>query len=86
MSVRGLKGLTYVMSVWTIYDRPRDYPEVFVARQFHIVKGNGGEPLPTSNVMVSKDLEPLRAMLRRKGLAVMPRSEGDEPQIVESWL
>jgi hypothetical protein len=70
------------LSMWTVYDRPPDYPDAFVARRFEI----GTEPVPTDDVILASELEQLRRAFRRAGLTLISRSDGDEQQIVETWL
>jgi hypothetical protein len=71
--------------VWTIYSHPSDFPDDYVAREFSIQAGAG--PQPTDNVMISASLDLLRRTLMvDMRLTVIPRSDGDEPQIVESWV
>lgn len=72
-----------MLSIWTLYDHPRDAPESFVARRFAIT---GGNSFPTDEIYLSETLEPLRAMMAEKGLVCMPRQEGDDPVIIESWI
>ena len=73
------------LSTWTIYDHPRDFPDLFVARRFESGTGDP-EPVATSDIIGAHGLEPLREMMKRAGLTVLPRMEGDQPQIVEVWL
>jgi hypothetical protein len=67
---------------WTVYDRPRDHSVGFIARRFEI---GSGVTTPTEDVL-SGELEHLREVFERAGLVKIMRSEGDEPQIVESWF
>ena len=67
-----------MLELWTIYDSPIDLPGSFVARKWVLDK-------PTSELLQDKTLEGLRAKLPY-GLHCMPRSPGDEPQIVETWI
>lgn len=67
-----------MLELWTIYDSPIDLPGSFVARKWVLDK-------PTSELLQDKTLEGLRAKLPN-GLHCMPRSPGDEPQIVETWM
>jgi hypothetical protein len=41
---------------------------------------------PTGYVIKAVELEPIREKLARAGLVCIPRQEGDERQIVESWI
>jgi hypothetical protein len=72
-----------VMTIWTVYERPTDYPDGFIARRFEV---GGGKTTATDDTLVSNDLERLRQILARAGLIKLLRNERDEPQIVESWL
>ncbi len=70
------------LSMWVIYDRPRDMPKQVVARR-HEIRG----PLhgPTSDYVTGDTVESVRGLLP-PGLHRMPRAPCDEPQIVEVWL
>jgi hypothetical protein len=68
--------------IWTIYDRPRDYPAGFIARRFEV----GGGAASATNDTLTGELEELRKHFHDAGLFKLSRQEGDEPQIVESWL
>jgi hypothetical protein len=69
-----------MISIWTIYDHPTDYPEHYVARLFH------GET-PTDSVIQSKDLDTIRGiMIADFGLTCLTRSPDDDPKIIETWL
>jgi hypothetical protein len=67
------------IELWVIYDHPSDLPQGYVARRWE------GET-PTEDALLSYDLEALRDEMESRGLVCIPRSEGDEPQIVESWI
>lgn len=71
-----------VLSIWVIYDHPRDYPESFVVRR-HDVRPDRSEPTDES---YAGTLEALREQMQGRGLYPMSRSEGDDPTIVEVWL
>jgi hypothetical protein len=72
-----------ILSIWTIYDHPRDYPNGFIARRHTVaVSGTG----PTDDTVKADDLTTLRRHLLQAGLTRINRSPEDEPQIVESWL
>jgi hypothetical protein len=70
-------------NIWTIYDRPNDYPETFVARQY-VIREAYAEPVRDTAVV--GPLDALRVRLERAGLVKVGRQEADEPQIVESWI
>lgn len=66
------------LELWTTYDSPMDLPGRFVARKRVLDK-------PKSELLQDKTLKRLRAKLP-PGLYCMPRSPGDDPQIVETWM
>lgn len=67
-----------MLELWTIYDSPIDLPGSFVARKWVM-------ETPTSELLQDKTLEGLREKLP-PGLLCMPRSPGDDPKIVETWM
>jgi hypothetical protein len=69
------------MVIWTIYNRPLDYPEKFVARRWLATP----QPTPTDEVIVADELDGLRRQLPA-GLYRMERQPGDDPFIVECWI
>ena len=73
------------LAIWTVYERPKDYPDKFVARRFDI--GSEGAK-PTASIIVTPDLQTLREILLLElHLSVcLTRNAADEPHIVESWL
>ena len=77
MSKRGL-------SIWTIYRKPSDYPDKFVARRFVIA---GGENCATDDVLTADRQTDLFTAVRERLAAEgikgfwMPRQPGDDPVI-----
>lgn len=69
------------LGLWTIYERPRDYPNGYVARLWKL-------GTPTNTVLHGDTLEEVRFLLDKcyPGLVRIPRSPRDDPQIVETWL
>jgi hypothetical protein len=65
--------------LWTVYDKPKDFPGLYVARKFTLTG-------PTPSAMTSEDLSALRSALMRMGLVPMPRSPEDDPVIIETWI
>jgi hypothetical protein len=68
--------------IWTVYERPLDFPDRYVARA-HLTEPGQTKPLPFH--LEAWTLEGLRRQLPA-GLYCQPRLEGDEPQIVECWF
>lgn len=75
-----------MMVGWTIYAKPKDFPDKFVARRWCALDG---EVLATEDHFADKDLDTVRRHVRRKmnGRGVnMGRQPGDDPVILETWL
>lgn len=71
--------MAYEFSLWTVYERPSDFPNSFVARRFTLAG-------PTDDLIIGPTLDALRQRLAACGLYMIPRSPDDDPVIVESWL
>jgi hypothetical protein len=71
--------------LWTVYERPSDFPGMYVARRW-LVGAGAANPVATADVIVEEDVEPIRLRLRRAGLSRLPRMHGDDPCILEVWL
>lgn len=72
------------LSLWTVYDHPRDFPDHFVARRFSMRSGK-----PTSDVLTAPTLALLRKLLQDGvdyRLTRLERAPDDDPVIVETWL
>ena len=76
-----------VMSMWTVYCRPRDYPRHYVARRSEIRRNKalGSNVVPTADVRVAPTLEQIRELIP-PGLYRLDRMPGDAPHIVEVWM
>jgi hypothetical protein len=74
-----------VVSMWTIYRRPRDYPEGYIARAHEAGKG-GSVPTDMTIRGDSDSLQMLRTVFAEAGLTCLTRSPQDDPNIVEVWL
>lgn len=68
-----------MLSIWTIYDHPRDYPDGYVARRFELDR-------PTRDAIVGWSLRELRSLFADLGLGRIARHPSDDPVIVETWL
>ena len=73
----------YVMTTWTIYERPDDYPNGYVVRGFEILSDGTVEPQPRPRFFTT--LDEARAWIP-DGCICAPRLEVDAPSIVETWL
>jgi hypothetical protein len=72
-----------VLTQYTIYERPADYPHSYVVREWLIVRGRNG-PVPGELVAVKDTLGDARAAIP-DGLYNLGRQPGDDPVIVETW-
>lgn len=71
------------LSIWTVYDHPKDFPDKYVARRWEILPTGG---VPTDDMVTASDLETLRNHFRDAGLYPLPREDGDDGVIVETWI
>lgn len=69
------------LSIWTVYKRPLDHPDKYVARRWLATP----QPTPTDDKLLADDLDALRKKLP-PGLIRMSRQPEDDPVIVESWI
>lgn len=74
---------TTTLCIWTVYDKPSDFPTEYVAR-LHIVVGNA-HAATTAHVR-SENLDDVHETMLELGLTRMGRMEADEPQILETWI
>lgn len=66
----------------TIYEKPLDFPDAFVAR---VWDGKGAKP---TNALISRStIQDIREDIRAAGFTtVFRRAEEDDPHIVETWM
>lgn len=74
--------MTDELSIWTIYDHPADYPELFVARLWTV----GQDGVEASHTMTAETLELLQGEMEKMNLTRMDRRPEDDPVIVETWM
>lgn len=75
--------MTEILSGWTVYDHPSDYPNEFVARRWIV---SDGCVVATSEILTSPEIVRLRAKMIQKGLCRLERSPGDDAKIMEVWI
>lgn len=73
------------LTMFTIYERPRDYPAGYVIR-VGFVSGDGYYLQPEPYAVDLPTLATARAALPDLGLYRVPRDASDDPVIVEVWL
>lgn len=71
-----------VLSIFTVYDHPRDFPDCFVVRRFDTALGVCA---PSPYFRTGATLDEVRNMLP-PGLVMMHRQADDDPAIVEIWI
>lgn len=84
---RLVKPPGWIMTIWVIYDHPKDFPDKFVLRPHFVVSDgeDGAREMPSWQEWIGDTLDEVRKRVPW-GLACFPRDEGDDPRIVESWL
>lgn len=70
---------------YTIYAHPRDYPEGFVLRLWVIGRGVLAPTQWHQKGTTVAEVENWRDHLEARGFVCIPRSEGDDPVIMETW-
>lgn len=73
-----------LLSVWAIYERPRDFPEHFVVRRWRVLDGRR-HPVPDHLAGLATSLEKARGMVPT-GLTRLAHQPGEDPKIVETWV
>lgn len=74
------------MTLYTIYDHPRDFPKNFVVREWVVGRDNKTYPEYSLNRWLYDSLEEARKPLKERGLVCVQRDENDDPVIVETWM
>lgn len=74
--------MSETLSLWTVYEKPADFPNHYVARRFEV---QGIQHSATNDHIVADSLGSLRNMLPQ-GLRCIPRFPQDDPHIVEVWI
>ena len=72
------------LEIWTIHERPPDYPHNYVARCTLIVRGNPKEVV--TNTVLLGSLQMLRTYFAQHHFVCDPRRPKDVATIVESWM
>lgn len=71
------------MKLFTVYCKPRDYPDSYVVREFE-VSAAGASAAPAPLIVADTYPEAIRAIPR--GLFCVPRHPDDDANILEVWL
>ena len=67
-----------MLSVWVVYNSPKEYPGLYVARKWV-------NNVPTSEHISAESLDEIRKKIPQ-GLMRVPRTTQDDPVIVETWI
>jgi len=70
------------LSIWVVYERPRDYPTSYVVRRHAISQGGS---YGMGDLSVHATLDEARAAIPSWTVR-LERDPNDEPQILESWI
>lgn len=68
------------MPIITIYEKPIDYPDGYIARVFELEK-------PTNTLILKSSIEECRTDIKAAGFKIcVPRNKDDVLSVVESWI
>jgi hypothetical protein len=82
-AVTRIAAAEHPLTMITIYNRPKDYPDRFVLREHYIANGR---TWPSQTVYGwAPTLEKARSLLPH-GMANLGRQPADDPVIVETWV
>jgi len=70
------------VELWSVFDHPADHPRCCAVRKI-LVEDDGLSP---GEWELFQSVEQARQALARRGLIRVPRSEADDPALVETWL
>jgi hypothetical protein len=73
-----------LLSLWVVYDRPRDFPDHVVVRQQFAMRSGAVAVAPFCTLY--RSIDEARADLEPKGLCCLMRHPDDDPTIVETWI
>lgn len=76
-------AMTPKLTTFVVYERPTDYPELYVLRAQHVMRN--GDIVPDAEPMAVGTLEEVRRAVP-EGSTQLARDERDEPQIFEVWI
>jgi len=71
-----------MLSIWTVYDHPADFPDTIIARRFETGAGASG----ATKDFITGTLTEIRTAMDRCGLYRMPAAPADDENIIETWM
>lgn len=79
-----------IITMYTVYEKPLDFPDEFVVREWLLVKDGHAptEPQPGEIVFRGPTYGSVCDFreLNHPDLAVLTKTPWDEPQVVETWI
>jgi|SRR5579864_2869512 len=73
------------LTLWTLFDHPKDYPNGFIARRFEVNK-DGLVQATDHTLSAGPQPDELQDVFRKAGLVCVGRMSEDDPVIVETWI
>lgn len=74
-----------MLTIYTVYNKPKDFPDEFVVR-IHTVSQSGQPSVRKDLFDRGPSIEFIRQKLTRLGLHNIGRFENDDPVIFECWI
>lgn len=71
------------LTIWTIYNKPKDFPEDIVAREWLIQNGSA---IAMTHCLKFKSLDETSLFFDEAGYFFIKRHESDDPCIVGVWM
>jgi hypothetical protein len=75
------------LPTWTIYFKPKDWPNGYIARRFEVTKEGGGA---TATSIRGDDsagaLQTIRLVFETAGMFCFVRNDSDHASVVETWI
>ena len=71
---RGMK-----MPIIAVYENPKDFPGMIVARVFEM-------NYPTDTIMVKSSLTEMQQDISKIGMIFLPRTKQDDPKLIGTWI
>lgn len=72
-----------VLSMWVIYDHPKDEPDHFIARRWLM---RDGQMVATRETITCQSVAAIRGFLSSSAFTRINRSASDDASILEIWL
>jgi hypothetical protein len=78
-----------ILSIYVIYDHPKDHPDWWVVRLWDVIDGTGAPRIAKNGLPVCglfREVERAREYCAQFGLTRLLPQPGEDPCIVETWL